>query len=41
MIRKIDNKLIGGSINYTFIDQDNLKNSLTHSSVSNTIFPSI
>ena len=40
MIRKIDNKLIGGSINYTFIDQDNLKNSLTHSSVSNTIFPS-
>jgi len=40
MIRKIDNKLIGGSINYTFIDQDNSKNTLTHSSVSNTRFPS-
>ncbi|MBT6222546.1 MAG: ribonuclease III [Rhodobiaceae bacterium] len=40
MIRKIDNKLISNSINYTFIDQDNLKNALTHSSVSNTTFPS-
>jgi len=40
MIRKIDNKLISNSVNYTFINQDNLKNALTHSSVSNTNFPS-